>query len=675
MTLSNRIIAITIFFWLALNYPSNSLANTLASFDCNKASTATEKAICHSPELSKLDGELAAVYKRFVGGLANNKKQTAKQMQRNWIINRDRRCYKFKGKISKKFETMDGKISTGEECLKEIYLDALTALGKGALISHYYLFDSMESYDIKLAGIPKIIKKSSRANVLGEDTDQTSYFIKLADREILLDQTETLAENANNGTRKEFIEIRTYMEKGGRLYNSLVENYSYWGGRCGDDNGLRIKFFNVEDKYSDKQQVNFYRVPGTAAPYISLSTYSGSCGGSHSEVYDWGVDKGTLYFDDLFNTSWYYWAKFPMVKRYTVLNSAYQVSEPVNKSLESFNSEPFRKIYKDVFVNVQERVIANECDRIKSHLSAYYQVKGAISRKGVSQLQALYTASALLNRLDEFPKVAAFVPTINKFLIYLDEIKTVENWEKNLVEASKKYPQPNHNYFKNDAEWQVNPFVKNGFDSASSCISTTRSIESNMSLEEWIYAFWARRVEDGSLIQTETILRAILKNILVEDVAVENKLVDKAKDILIEGVGIGGIVVGKSRTPDVILAFGNDYRLVRVEKNHTQISYDKLGLSFYARHPDPQERIYSINAEKNFSGKTTKGIVTNKSTMQDVVDIYGPAQWVTTNSSKTWWLSYTGTQFHVEKDKSLPTFPLNKEVHLRKKIVEIRLVK
>lgn len=532
MTLSNRIIAITIFFGLALIYSSNSLANTLASFDCNKASTATEKAICHSPEISKLDGELAAEYKRFVGGLANNKKQIAKQMQRNWIINRDRRCYKFKGKIGKKFETMDGKISTGEECLKEIYLDSLTALGKGVLISHYYLFDSMESYDIKLAGIPKIIKKSSRANVLGEDTDQTSYFIKLADSEIFLDQTETLAENANSGTRKEFIEIRTYMEKGGRLYNSLVENYSYWGGRCGDDNGLRIKFFNVEDKYSDKQQVNFYRVPGTAAPYISLSTYSGSCGGSHSEVYDWGVNKGTLYFDDLFNTSWYYWAKFPMVKRYTVLNSTYQVSEPVNKSLESFNSEPFSKIYKDVFANVQERVITNECDRIKSHLSAYYQIKGAISRKGVSQLQALYTASALLNRLDEFPKVVAFVPTLNKFLIYLDKIKTVENWEKKLVEASKKYPQPNHNYFKNDAEWQINPFVKNGFDSAGSCISTTRSVESNMSLEEWIYAFWARRVEDGSLKQTETILRALLKNILVEGVAVENKLVDKAKDIL-----------------------------------------------------------------------------------------------------------------------------------------------
>ena len=33
-----------------------------------------------------------------------------------------------------------------------------------------------------------------------------------------------------------------------------------------------------------------------------------------------------------------------------------------------------------------------------------------------------------------------------------------------------------------------------------------------MSLEEWFYAFWARRINDGTLEQSEQILRALLNN-------------------------------------------------------------------------------------------------------------------------------------------------------------------
>jgi uncharacterized protein len=58
-----------------------------ASFDCAKAATPTEHAICNSPELSALDGRLGAVYDQRVAldpGL--------RQIQRGWLAARNTGC-------------------------------------------------------------------------------------------------------------------------------------------------------------------------------------------------------------------------------------------------------------------------------------------------------------------------------------------------------------------------------------------------------------------------------------------------------------------------------------------------------------------------------------------------------------------------------------------------------
>lgn len=42
--------------------PASILYADYASFDCNKATTVTEKAICADPELSALDNHMAKLY-------------------------------------------------------------------------------------------------------------------------------------------------------------------------------------------------------------------------------------------------------------------------------------------------------------------------------------------------------------------------------------------------------------------------------------------------------------------------------------------------------------------------------------------------------------------------------------------------------------------------------------
>ena len=58
-----------------------------ASFDCNKATTETEIAICADPYLSALDELIASAY--FEAKRSRNDKQALIESQRAWILERD----------------------------------------------------------------------------------------------------------------------------------------------------------------------------------------------------------------------------------------------------------------------------------------------------------------------------------------------------------------------------------------------------------------------------------------------------------------------------------------------------------------------------------------------------------------------------------------------------------
>lgn len=53
-------------------FTSLSLPAAAASFDCAKAGTPFEHAICDSPELSAADDRLAKTYQTAIGGLSEN---------------------------------------------------------------------------------------------------------------------------------------------------------------------------------------------------------------------------------------------------------------------------------------------------------------------------------------------------------------------------------------------------------------------------------------------------------------------------------------------------------------------------------------------------------------------------------------------------------------------------
>lgn len=58
-----------------------------ASFDCNKAKTATEKLICSSPEISSLDDELSSAYQKARS--LTQQKDALRRWQHEWLTSRE----------------------------------------------------------------------------------------------------------------------------------------------------------------------------------------------------------------------------------------------------------------------------------------------------------------------------------------------------------------------------------------------------------------------------------------------------------------------------------------------------------------------------------------------------------------------------------------------------------
>ena len=111
--------------------PSAQSFRTPPSFDCGRASTATERAICASPELSNLDAELGRAFSDLVATAPASRLRDLRSEQAVWIKERDATC--------KGDETCLGRyLRERSAALKEIKASGLSAAtGSTALPDTY----------------------------------------------------------------------------------------------------------------------------------------------------------------------------------------------------------------------------------------------------------------------------------------------------------------------------------------------------------------------------------------------------------------------------------------------------------------------------------------------------------------------------------------------------------
>ena len=85
------------------------------SYDCAKAASEVERAICHVQSLAGLDVQLNSTYKSLASELPPGEREKLKSEQQNWLRQRDRECAPYKGWVS---------------CIAEMYDDRIAVLRK-----------------------------------------------------------------------------------------------------------------------------------------------------------------------------------------------------------------------------------------------------------------------------------------------------------------------------------------------------------------------------------------------------------------------------------------------------------------------------------------------------------------------------------------------------------------
>jgi hypothetical protein len=147
----------------------------------------------------------------------------------------------------------------------------------------------------------------------------------------------------------------------------------------------------------------------------------------------------------------------------------------------------------------------------------------------------------------------------------------------------------------------------------------------------------------------------------------------KNNDFIIKtGIGFDNYKIDTTSLLKVIADFGNSYDLIFHEKSSIfEFKYEKFGLSFYFYELRGNALLDCIVFNKPFSGITDTGIKLGASTMLDVKNKYGDLDWYSTNTADYWWSEYPGIEFGVEREFSLPRYPLDEELHEKRIIVEI----
>ncbi|WP_152658838.1 DUF3298 domain-containing protein [Devosia chinhatensis] len=106
-----------------------SIAAHAASFDCTKAGTPFERAICDNPELSAADTRLAATYESAVGGLSEAARGAVRTGQREWLSYAQRACSRdAKPLVVGVYD------DRGVSCLVEIFNSRSTVLEQSRMV-------------------------------------------------------------------------------------------------------------------------------------------------------------------------------------------------------------------------------------------------------------------------------------------------------------------------------------------------------------------------------------------------------------------------------------------------------------------------------------------------------------------------------------------------------------
>lgn len=154
-----------------------------ASFDCGKAGTAFERAICTNPELSRLDEVLAQAYATALGGLSRPAADVIKATQHEWLGYAERVC-------TPDAEPLQGDYS-GDQigCLNATIRSRLKNLEASRMMSEYRFypidyFATMPDPEATADSFPSVADKTFSTVKIDRSDDFAKSFNAMIDTDI-----------------------------------------------------------------------------------------------------------------------------------------------------------------------------------------------------------------------------------------------------------------------------------------------------------------------------------------------------------------------------------------------------------------------------------------------------------------------------------------------------------
>jgi uncharacterized protein YecT (DUF1311 family) len=201
------------------------VATGASAFDCGKATTAVEKAICEDPALKRLDDELGAAYGALRPSLAEPEQKMLALSQKRWIARREA-CGRNGEELANCAKRLTG------ERLALLAGEALSGPGQqGRLVPVFIAQEGTPtSYDIDIALLRFAEPKAPGEHTLNRLAGEVAANAKLGphgetNQSAILARADTFALTYASPT---FMSVRHsfYMNEGGAHGNSGTENFN-----------------------------------------------------------------------------------------------------------------------------------------------------------------------------------------------------------------------------------------------------------------------------------------------------------------------------------------------------------------------------------------------------------------------------------------------------------------
>lgn len=155
-----------------------------------------------------------------------------------------------------------------------------------------------------------------------------------------------------------------------------------------------------------------------------------------------------------------------------------------------------------------------------------------------------------------------------------------------------------------------------------------------------------------------------------EIVTPEEKPLEKS-ELILPGIGYANFELGKTSQAEIIERLGRNYDLIKHNSYSNELYYKDLGVSFFFYQNQPERNLFAIHIFAGFNGSTEKGIAPGQYTIEEVIQLYGKPQWTSCLDCNYWTANYQGIGFEIDRDTTVPQFPFNEELHLKKTVNQI----